>query len=263
MRHALFVVFSLSAVFCFSMLISGQAEDAPKKTESTPTPVPLGQAGVLKSVDVITLADGTTVKGKIVAEGSRAVVIIVESKDGVQEKTIERAKISKIEKGKQVPDEEYFETGVVDGKEKVTKKKEGSDASSTTSASPAPAATGSQRPGVTSRATTSPAPGKSGTPPSTTLNANSKTEDLHAAFMKDKGYAGLVKIIGTDKATQLVDKSRRYSHFSRILESVNKDGTIRTRDLIDLFNRGNITLDEDTRKKALRYLTDLAFSPGR
>jgi hypothetical protein len=260
MRNATFLLVCLFSLAAFGIYTQVNAEDATPAATSAP----LGQAGVLKSVDVITLTDGTTLKGKIIAEGAKAVVIIVEVKGKVEEKSVERAKISKIEKGKQEPVEEYYETGVVDGEEKVTKKKDGSTAPSTSTASPAPAVSGPTRPGTSATRTPTATAKPSGTASTSgALTTKSPEEDLHTAFEKDKGYAGLVKIIGKDNAIELIKKSRNLSHFTRMVESINKDGSLRTRDLIDFFNRGNVKLDDETRKKASRYLTDLAFNPSK
>jgi hypothetical protein len=248
---------------------TGSAEEAAPaaiQAAATPAPAPLGQAGALKTVDVVTLTSGKQVKGRIIAEGSKAVVMIVEEGGKVEERSIPRTSIAKIEKGRKEAIEDYYQTGAVDGKEKVTQKKDPS------AATPAPAPTG-----TTGRApsASTPQPGRTALPvvtpgstarpvtstASTALTVNSPADKLHELFMKDKGYAGLVKIISVEKALELIEKSRKSSHFTRMLESMNTSGTIRSRDLIDFFNRGNVKLEEETLKKARRYLTDLAFSP--
>ena len=71
---------------------------------------------VVPSVDVVTLDDGTTVSGVVIAEGARGVILVKDAKEIV----IPKEKVVKIEKGVPTAETKGYTTDPVEGQKVVT-----------------------------------------------------------------------------------------------------------------------------------------------
>ncbi|MDZ7816861.1 MAG: hypothetical protein U5N86_12990 [Planctomycetota bacterium] len=247
----LMTAFGLAAFSVSTVFADGEEEGT-----ATPVPKTTGSAQVLKSVDVVTLEDGTEIRGRIIAAGPKAVVILVEKGDKVTQRTISRDKVAKVEKGKTVPERDEYETGVVDGHEKIISKKEG-DENSSSETPDTPEKTSTRTPQKTK-------PAKTDKPAEIEkLTTSSKADKILEELSKHKSFKGLADILGRENALKMINNSRKQKHFQRILESHNAGDDIRARDMIDLFYRSRLKLEDETRKRAMRYLSDIAWQPKR
>jgi len=71
---------------------------------------------VVPSVDVVTLDDGTTVTGVVIAEGARGVILIKDAKEVV----IPKEKVVKVERGVPTAETKGYTTDPVEGQKVVT-----------------------------------------------------------------------------------------------------------------------------------------------
>ncbi len=240
MKKLLFVLL-LSAVALGFVMDSILADEAKPQPATSVSAVPLGQAAVLEVVDVLHFKDGKQVTGRIVATGAKAVVIIVEENGTVSEKSYPRADVTKIERGKAKPKADYYQTGSVDGKEKITKAADASSSSST--------------------ATTSARPGTSSAPKPTGLSVSAKSDTIIAELIKDKNFSGLVRVLGYARVKQLIDNAKNGPQFAKMIDNFNKNGRIEAADLADVINNTRLQLDSDTDKKLKKFLSDLTEKP--
>jgi len=252
MRRFLFTLCCVAAFAAVCVLTSGE-EARPAASASpaalSPSPVPAGEVALPDVTDVVVLKDGKRIKGKLIAAGAKSVVILVEEKGKPRQLTIPRKQVKEIIRGKAKPKSDYYETGIVDGAERITRRKSASATPAGTAppGSPGSSTARSARPAASPR----PAPGK--------LTPASPTATILAEFVKDRNFAGLIKIIGYAKAKEIIDRSKGKPYFAKMLEGFNKNGRLAARDVNDLVKKSGVKFDKNTEKRIQRFLSDIAW----
>ncbi len=172
-----------------------------------------GQLKVMDSDDLVRLVSGEAIRGKVLGEGLKAVVIVVKGKeDELVERTIPRAQIRSVERGGFNPTMKSYATETVQGIRVVTGESEG-EPEEASDAAPKPK--GGKRP---------PRGGKAGGGKATPKISKNQLESLmktNPSIQRMVAAAG-----GPDKALSLLQRQGGDPQMAAFLQQFLKTGKL-------------------------------------